>query len=226
RRQAIDLRHTRFGRDADALIKKLSDAVSDKPVRVGRWRVAAGVVALLLLGGVGLFATGKPGSLPWAVQPGTREQAENERPAARQAEEERKAKAAAEAEAKAKAERAEKERLAAAQAEEERKAKAAAEAEAKAKAERAEKERLAAAQAEEERKAKAAAEAEAKRKSEEAEQQRLATIRAEEERRKQAEAEARARYAALVSQGITDAHNGAYDRAIAAYSEAIRLDPK
>src|SRR5262249_52696145 len=54
RRQAIDLRHTRFGRDADALIKKLSDAVSDKPVRVGRWRVAAGVVALLLLGGIGL----------------------------------------------------------------------------------------------------------------------------------------------------------------------------
>src|SRR5262249_32898134 len=140
RRQAIDLRHTRFGRDADALIKKLSDAVSDKPVRVGRWRGAAGVVALLLLGGIGLFATGMPVSLPWAVQPDTREQAEKERLAAVQAEEERKAKAAAEAEAKAKAERAEKERLAAAQAEEERKAKAAAEAEAKAKAERAEKE--------------------------------------------------------------------------------------
>jgi TIR domain/Invasion associated locus B (IalB) protein len=185
RRQAIDLRHTHFGRDADALIEKIREAVTDKPARVGLWKVGAGVVAaLLFLGGVGLFATGTPISLPWAVQPDTREQAEKERLAAAQAEEERKAKAAAEAE---------KERLAAAKAEEERKAKAAAEAEARAKAEQAEKERLAAAKAEEERKAKAAAEAEAKRKSEEAERQRLAALRAEEERKAKAEAEAAAR---------------------------------
>src|SRR5215813_335993 len=168
RRQAIDLRHTHFGRDADALIEKIGEAFGDKPVRVGRWRVAAGVVAagvvaaLLLLGWIGLFATDMPISLPWAVQPDTREQAEKERLAAVQAEEERKAKAAAEAEASAKAEQAEKERLATVQAEEERKAKAAAEAEASATAEQAEKERLAA--------------------------------KVEEERRKQAEAQARARY--------------------------------
>jgi len=145
RRQAIDLRHTHFGRDAEALVEKISEALGGRPVRVGRWRVAAGVVAaLLLLGWIGLFAIDMPLSLPWAVHPDTREQAEKERLAAVQAEEERKAKAAAEAEASAKAEQAEKERLATVQAEEERKAKAAAEAEASATAEQAEKERLAA----------------------------------------------------------------------------------
>jgi hypothetical protein len=196
RRQAFDLRHTHFGRDADALIEKISEALGGKPVKVDRWRVAAGiVVALLFLGGIGLFATDMPISLPWAVQPDTREQAE-------------------------------KERLAAVQAEEERKAKAAAEAEAKAKAEQAEQERRAAAQAEQERNAKAAAEAEARRKAEEAEQQRLATLREEEQRRKQAEAEARARYSTLMSQGQTNINNGDYDRAIAAFSDAMRLDPK
>src|SRR5215813_10791196 len=165
RRQAIDLRHTHFGRDAEALIEKIGEALGDRPVRVGRWRVAAGVAAaLLLLGGIGLFATGMPVSLPWAVQPDTREQAE--------------------------------------------------------------KERLAAAQAEEERKAKAAAETEARRRSEEAERQWLDALRAEEERRKQAEAEARARYSTLMSQGHTDINNGDYDRAIAAFSDAMRLDPK
>src|SRR5258707_583699 len=164
-RQAIDLGHAQFGRDNEALIQKIGEAIGDKPVKIGRWPVAAGiVVALLFLGGIGLFATGMPISLPWAVQP-DREHAEKERLAAGQAEEERKAKAAAEAEARAKAEQAEKERVAAVQAEEER--KAAAEAEARA-----------AAKAEEERKAKAAAEAEARRKSEEAEQQRLAALRA------------------------------------------------
>jgi tetratricopeptide (TPR) repeat protein len=206
RRQAIDLRHTHFGRDADALIEKIGEAFGGRPVRVGRWRVAAGVVAaLLLFGGIGLFATDMPLSLPWAVQPDTREQAEKERKAAVQAEEERKA---------------------AVQAEEERKAKAAAEAEARAKAEQAEKERLAAAQAEQERKAKAAAEAEARRKSEETERQRLAGLGAEEEQRKQAEAQARARYSTLMTQGHTDINNGNYDRAIAAFSDAMRLDPK
>ena len=76
RRQAIDLRHTHFGRDADALIEKISDAVGDKssssPAVPRR-----------------LFATGMPISLPWAVQPDTRAQAEKERLAAAQAEEER-----------------------------------------------------------------------------------------------------------------------------------------
>jgi TIR domain len=42
RRQAIDLRHTHFGRDADALIEKIREAFSDKPFRVGRWREGQG----------------------------------------------------------------------------------------------------------------------------------------------------------------------------------------
>ena len=159
RRNAVEVRNTHFGRDADALIERIREALSDKPVRVGRWRAAAGVVviALLFVGWIGLLATGTPISLPWAVQPDTREQAEKERLAATA----------------------------------------------------------------EEEKAKAAAEAEAKRKSEEAERQ-----RSEEERRKQAEAEARARYSALVNQSYTDISNGDYDKAIAAASEAMRLDPK
>src|SRR6266511_3782105 len=201
RRQAIDLRHTHFGRDADALIEKISEAFGGRPTRVGRWRVAAGVVVVvvvvvvvLLLGWIGLLATGLPLPLPWTVQQDMREQAEKERLAAVKAKED--------------------------------KTKAAAEGEARAKAEQAEKETLAAAQAEKERKAKAAAEAEAKRKNEEAERQRLAALRVEELRREQAEAEARARYSALVDQGNTDINNRDYDRAIAALSEAIRLDPK
>jgi TIR domain len=193
RRNAVELRNAHFGRDAEALTEKIKEALSDKPVRVGGWRAAAGVVvALLLLGWIGLFAT-MPISLPWAVQPDTRQQAEKERLVAAKAEEERKAKAAAEAEAKRDAEEAEQQRLAAAKAEEERKAKAAAEAEAKRKAEEAEQQRLAAAKAEEERKAKAATEAEAKRKAEEAEQQRQATAKAEEERKAKAAAEAEAK---------------------------------
>jgi len=209
RRQAIELRHAHFGRDAEALIEKIREAFSDKPLRLGRWRAAAAVLgALILLGWVGLFTTGIPISV---VQPGMRGQTEKERLAATKAEEERQAKAAAEVEARAKAEQEEKERLAAAKAEEERKAKAAAEAEARAKAEQAEKERLAAAKAEEERKAKAAAEAEARRKSE-SEQQRLAALRA--------------RHSALLSQSHTEISNGDYDRAIATASEVMRLDPK
>ena len=100
-----------------------------------------------------------------------------------------------------------------------------AEAEVNRKLEEAGKERLA---MEQERQARAAAEAEAKRKSEEAEQQRMAALRAaeEEEERTRAETEARTRYAALVSQGNTDSKAGNYDRAIADYNEAIRLDSK
>src|SRR5262245_39022006 len=235
RRNAVEVRNTHFGRDAEALANKVAEALKDaRPVTrqssimasaiawlmaTGHWRTVAGsaTALLLLVGWIGLYQMGVPVWVPWTPRA--------EQPDAPGTD---KAKTAAEAEARAKAEQAEKERLAAAKAEEEeRKAKAAAaEAEAKRKSEEAEQQRLAALRAEEERKAKAAAEAEAKRKSEEAEQQRLAALRAEEERRKQAEAEARARSSSLVSQGKTDSNNGDYDRAIAAFSEAIRLDPK
>jgi uncharacterized protein HemX len=93
----------------------------------------------------------------------------------------------------------------------------AAEAEANRKLEEAGKQRLA---TEQERQARAVAE------SEEAEQQRVAALSAAEEEGKRAEAEARTRYAALISQGNTDAKAGHYDRAIADYNEAIRLDSK
>jgi hypothetical protein len=80
RRNAVEIRNTQFGRDAEALSEKVREALSGKPVRIGRWRAAAGVVvALLFLGWIGLFATGMPISLPWAVQPDTRTQAEKER---------------------------------------------------------------------------------------------------------------------------------------------------
>jgi len=54
----------------------------------------------------------------------------------------------------------------------------------------------------------------------------MVALRAAEEEGKREEAEARTRYAALTSQGNTDSKAGNYDRALADYSEAIRLDPK
>ena len=99
----------------------------------------------------------------------------------------------------------------------------AAEAEANRKVEEAGKQRLA---AEQERQAKAVAEEKAKRESEEVEQQRIAALKTAEEKGKRAEAEARSRYAALVSQGNTDTKAGNYDKAIADYNEAVRVDPK
>jgi tetratricopeptide (TPR) repeat protein len=99
-----------------------------------------------------------------------------------------------------------------------------AEAEAQRRSEQAEQQRLTTLKAERELQARAAAEAEAKRKSEEAEQQGLVALRSEDER-KRAEDQARARYAALIDQGNTDSNAGAYDKAIASFNEAIRLDP-
>src|SRR5262249_52222108 len=194
RRQAIDLRHTHFGRDAEALIEKISEAFGDKPVTVGRWRAAAGVlVALLFLGWISLFAIGIPITLPWTVQPDKQVQPGREHLAAAKAEEERKAKAEAEAAARRKAEEAEQQLTAALKAEQERRAKA-----------------EAVLKAEQERRAKA--EAEARAKAEQAEKERLAAAKAEEERRKQTEAEARTRYSSLVSQSKTEIDNRDYDR--------------
>jgi tetratricopeptide (TPR) repeat protein len=103
----------------------------------------------------------------------------------------------------------------------ERQARGVTEAEAKRKAEEAEQQRVAAAKAEEERQAKAAAEAEEERKAEE---ERQAKAAAELEENRKAD-EARARYAFLVSQGDTILKSGDYDRAIADFDEAMRLDP-
>ena len=71
------MRHAYFGRDADALIAKIREALRDKPVRVNQWRAAAAAVAaLLLLGWVGLFA----------LLSQTQEQAEKEKLATAKAE--------------------------------------------------------------------------------------------------------------------------------------------
>jgi len=210
RRQAIELRHAHFGRDAEALIEKIREAFSDKPLRLGRWRAAAAVLgALLLLGWVGLFTTGIPISV---VQPGMRGQAEKERLAVAKAEE-RQAKAAAEVEARAKAEQAEKERLAAAKAEEERKAKAAAEAEARRKSE-SEQQRLAALRARH-----SALLSQSHTEISNGDYDRAIATASEVMRLDPKSA------LAFISRGVAYERKGDMDRAIADYSEAIRLDP-
>ena len=196
RRNAVEVRNTQFGRDAEALVDKIREALGGprpaaelwpslpsaaaRLMGPGRWRsVVASAAPLLVVGWMG-YQVGVPTSSAWTPR--------TERPDAAASE---KAKAADEA--RRKAEDAERQRQATLRAEEERKAKEAAEADAKRKAEDAERQRQATLRAEEERRAKAAAEADAKRKADEAERQRQATLRAEEERRAKAAAEADAK---------------------------------
>jgi TIR domain/PAN domain len=194
RRNAVEVRNTQFGRDAEALANKVREALEvARPVTgrgpflasgaawlmaPGRWRMVAGsATALLLVGWIGLYQMGVPVWVPWT-------------PGAEQSDPPRadKVKAAADAEARRKTEEAEQQRL---KEEEQRQAKAAADAEAKRKAAEAEQQRLAAVRAEEERKTKAEAEAAAKRKADEAEQQQLAALKAEQERKAPAPSPAR-----------------------------------
>jgi TIR domain/PDZ domain len=192
RRHAVNLRHDQFGRDAEALIEKVREALHGKPARTLQWRVTAAIVAvLLLLASIGLFVTRMPLPLSWTVLP--REQPEKERLAAAQVDETQ-AKAAAEAEARTRSEQAEKDRQAAAQAERDRQAAA-----------QAEKERQAAAQADEERK-KAAAEADARAAAAQAEKERQAAANTQEERKAKAPAEGEAKpgWLGLRIQRVTD----------------------
>jgi hypothetical protein len=144
RRNAVEVRNTNFGRDAEALVTKVREALKSarlmttrRPFMASsgpwlmvprRWRMVGSATALLLVGWIGLYSFGAPVWVPW--QPGP--------PGADKSK-------AAEAEAKRKAEEAEQQQLAAAKAEEERKARAAAAAEAQRKAAEAEQQRLAAA---------------------------------------------------------------------------------
>jgi formylglycine-generating enzyme required for sulfatase activity len=185
RRQAVDVRHSHFGHDAEALVARMREALGGDATgrRPWRMRTAIGAVAL-----AALLLIGWSGYAYIAHMLTTVEQAAQRREVELRAE---LAKAAAEAEAKRKAEEAEQQRLAAAKAEQERRDKAAAEAKAaaaaeeKRKAEEAEQRRLMVAKAEQER------QAEATRRAEQAERERVAAANAEQERFR-AEAAARA----------------------------------
>jgi hypothetical protein len=202
RRNAVEVRNTQFGRDAEALANKVREALKvARPVTgpwpllasatawlmvPGRWRTVAGTaMALLLVGWIGLYQIGAPVWVPWVEQP--------DPPRAD------KAKAAANLEAKLKAAEAEQQRL---KEEAQRQAKAAADAEAKLKAAEAGQQQL---KEEEQRQAKAAADAEAKRKAAEAEQQRLAALKEEEQRQaKAADVEAKLKDAEAEQQRLKE----------------------
>ena len=113
RRNAVEVRNTNFGRDAEALVNKVREALkSPRPVTEqwpfvasaaawlmapGQWRTVAGsATALLLIGWIGLYQMGVPVWVPWTPRA--------EQPDPSRAD---KAKAAAETEAKLKAAEAE-----------------------------------------------------------------------------------------------------------------------
>ena len=223
RRQAVEVRQLHFGRDAEALLERINEALGGEFGWQRPWRLKAAVgavaaVLLLLVGWIGFSYIDFSG---WTPSAEMRQEGKTEQ--------DRQVTTAAVAQAKRNAEEAEQQRIAAAKAEDDKKAKAA--------AAEAEQRRIAAAKVESDKKAKAAAEAEQQRiaaaKAEddkkakaaaEAEQQRIASLK-EEDDRKRAEAETRMRYTTLVSQSNTDINAGNYDRAIATLSEAIRLNP-
>ena len=182
RRNAVEIRNTQFGRDAEALATKVREALAGArqvtqhaqslPTAAawftapGRWRaMTASATALLLIGWFGLYQVGVPVWVPWGPDPPRTD----------------KANVAADAEARRKAQEAEQQRL---REEEQRQAKGVTDAEARLKAAEAEQQRL---KEEVQRQTKATADAEAKRKAAEAEQQRLAADA--EAKRKAAEAE-------------------------------------
>ena len=189
RRNAVEVRNTNFGRDAEALTNKVREALKDAPtvprrlsfmasaaaqlMPPGRWRTVAGsTTGLLLAGWIGLYQMGVTVWVPWTPRA--------EQPHPPRADE---AKAVADAEAQRKD----------AEAEQQRQAKAAADANAKLKAAEAEQQRL---KEEEQGQAKAEADANAKLKAAEAEQQRLAAIKEEEQRQaKTADVEAKLKVA-------------------------------
>jgi hypothetical protein len=166
RRNAVEVRNTHFGRDAEALVDKVREALQNARPVMGRraawlivpstWLIAAGsATALLLVGWIGFYQMGAPA---WVTRMPTGEQAANA--------EARQARTTADAEARLKAAEAEQQRL---KEEVQRQTKAAADAEEKRKAAEAEQQRLTA-EAEARRKAEqAAAEAEARRKARQAE---------------------------------------------------------
>jgi hypothetical protein len=206
RRNAVEVRNTQFGRDAEALANKVREALKIARPAMGRWpflatatawlkapgqwrTVAGSAMALLLVGWIGLYEMGLPVWVPWAAQPDSPRAAAEAELQRLKEEVQRQSKAAAAAEAKRKAAEAELQQI---KEEVERQTKAAADAEAKLKAAETEQQRLAGLQEEDQRKARAAADVEAKRKAAEAEQQRLAALKAEEQRQVRAAADVEA----------------------------------
>jgi hypothetical protein len=207
RRQAVDVRHSHFGHDAEALVKRMREALGeevpvarerealgDEKAGPGRWRmratIGAAAVAVLLLigwGGYELILYMKA-DIEEAFRD-VRQRAELDKQAALEAA----VKAQQELQTKHQAEQAEQQRVAALKAEEDRRAKAAAEAEEKRKAEEAERQRLA--KAEQERQAKAEQERQARAAAVEEDRRAKAAAGAEEKRR--AEETERQRLAAV-----------------------------
>jgi hypothetical protein len=111
RRNAVEVRNVQFGRDAEALAKKVRDALKFETTENRRWRVAAaGAIALLLAGSIGLYQMGVPLWAPWGAPPESTRRAEvgatlqAEEEAARKAQEEAARKALEEAARKAREE--------------------------------------------------------------------------------------------------------------------------
>src|SRR5262245_40723192 len=73
RRHAVEVRHSQFGRDAEALVAKVSEALGSESARLTRWRVGiaagalAAVVALVLAGWFGLQRAGLVAWAPWTL---------------------------------------------------------------------------------------------------------------------------------------------------------------
>jgi invasion protein IalB len=172
RRNAVEVRNTQFGRDAQALAAKIREGLKRGRVSQRQWgAAAAGFVALLLAGWIGLYQSGVPVWIPWTsgpAQSGGPERSKADEDARRIIE----AKVRTEAEAKRRADEAEQQRQAALKAEKDR-----ADAEAKRKADEAEQKRLADRKAEKDR-----ADAETKRRADQAERKRLGDLKAESDR--------------------------------------------
>jgi formylglycine-generating enzyme required for sulfatase activity len=122
RRNAVEVRNTSFGRDAEALVDKVREALkSPRPVMgqwpfmasaaarlmaPGRWRMVAGsATALLLVGWIGLYYMGVPVWVPWTRPDGSEaKRADTAAPKAKDDRERAEATAKAEADAKRNAE--------------------------------------------------------------------------------------------------------------------------
>jgi tetratricopeptide (TPR) repeat protein len=216
RRQAIEVGQLQFGRDAEALVERVREALDGGKGSLRPWRgttvASVAALALFLVGWVGFNRAGIFASAPSTIQLDTRD-ADND-------------KAAAEAEAKrGMAEQAEQQRLATLKAEQERQARVATEAEAKRIAEQAEQQRLAALKAEQERNRAetvryASLVFQGVRDANSGDYDKAIATFSEAMRFDSKNA------LAFGNRGLAYLKKGDYNRAIADYNEAIRLNPK